>query len=466
MPLPWNGKKTLRLDMFRLGSPTIIPAVFILILIFIFFMPPFTPSHAGDLNAGVEKVEIAAGEVLDIRRCLEIALRNQPGIRAARGQVAASQSRVGQAQSNYYPQVDLSAGYTSDHSPTASGRTSARGDYYSNSVTLSQNIYDFGRTSSQVRVQELNTEAFRSDLRDVVSLTIFNVKQAYYSLLQAIRNREVARETVRQFEQQLEQARGFFEAGIRPRFDVTRAEVDLSNSKVNLIRAENEIRLSASRLKNAMGVPGAPDFTIEDDLEVRKYEMTIDEATARALRARNDLRASAARKRSVEESIDLARRDYYPSISGGADYTWAGSGYPLDDGWSAEVTITLPLFDGYLKKHRVSESRANLEVTSANDDIIRQNVLFEVQQAYFSLEEAAERIPAAELALRQAQENLEIANGRYATGVGSPIEVTDATVAYINSKTSFVQALTDYKTAWASLERAMGEGVGENNAGQ
>jgi outer membrane protein TolC len=435
----------------------------LIIFLGIFITAPFTASGAEVSGGGPEKTtEIADGGVLHLERCLEIALRKQPGIRAARGQAAASQSRIGQAEADYYPKVDLSAGYNSDHSVSSVNRTRARGDYYSNSVTLSQNIYDFGRTSSQVRIQELNTDAFRSELHNTVSLTVFNVKQAYYGLLQTRRNREVAEETIKQFEKQLEQARGFFEAGVRPRFDVTRAEVDLSNAKVNLIRADNDIRLFMSRLKNAMGVPDAPDFDIKDDLEIRKYEITLEEATAKALRARQDLRASGARKRAVEESVTLANRGYYPFVSGNADYTWAGDGYPLDDGWSAGVTITLPLFSGFLTRHQVRESKANLEVTSANEDIVRQNIMFEVQQAYFNLREADERIPAAELVLRQAHENLEIANGRYATGVGSPIEVTDAAVAYINARTSFVQALTDYKTAGASLERAMGERDGED----
>lgn len=421
------------------------------LLIFIFFvMAPIAAFGAEQRgSAGIQ-----SGDVLGLDECIETALRMQPNIRAARGQAAAGQSRVGQAKAEYYPQVDLTAGYSRSQAVSAAIRS---GDYFTNSLTLSQNIYDFGRRSALVKAQERSAEALREELGDTVSETVYNVKQAYYALLQAQRNREVAVETIKQFERQLEQAQGFFDAGLRPRFDVTRAEVDLSNARLNLIRAENNIRLIEARLKNEMGVPQAPDFNIKDDLEVRRFDITLDGAIARALQSRQDIKAAEARTRSFKESLSLAEKGNYPFISGIADYTWAGDGYPFEDGWTAGVTLTWPIFNGFFTRHQVGESKASLEASSADEDIIRQDVLLEVQQAYYNLRESGERIPAAELALRQAQENLDIANGRYATGVGSPIEVTDATVAYINAKTALVQALTDYKTALAGLERAMGE---------
>ena len=60
------------------------------------------------------------------------------------------------------------------------------------------------------------------------------------------------------------------------------------------------------------------------------------------------------------------------------------------------------------------------------------------------------------LAVRQASENLDLANGRYATGVGNPIEVTDSLVAQANARTAHVAALYNFKMAQAGLEKAMG----------
>jgi outer membrane protein len=104
----------------------------------------------------------------------------------------------------------------------------------------------------------------------------------------------------------------------------------------------------------------------------------------------------------------------------------------------------------------VEESKANLNVLTANEESLRQTVFLDVQQAYLNLKQAEDSIPTAELGVKQAEENFDIANGRYAAGVGNPIEVTDAEISLLSAKLSHIQALYDYKVAQASLEKAMG----------
>ena len=83
-------------------------------------------------------------------------------------------------------------------------------------------------------------------------------------------------------------------------------------------------------------------------------------------------------------------------------------------------------------------------------------MFLEVQQAYLTLRAAEEAIPTAKLGVEQAQENLDIANGRYAAGVGNPIEVTDAEVSLANARLAHIQTLYADKVAQANLEKAMG----------
>lgn len=416
---------------------------------------------------------IKKGESLNLERCIEIALRRHPSIVAAQNTVHANQSKVGQAGANYYPQIDLSAGYSRVNSASSrslstgsTGSSSSYGsssgssgdsyDQYSGSVTLKQNIYDFGKTHTQVNIQNLNLDSSISDLDNTTGQVTFNVSQAYYGVLKAKRNRDVAEETVRQFQQHLEQAKGFFEVGTKPKFDVTKAEVDLSNARLNLIRAANALRTAMVTFNNALGVPDAPEYVIEDNLSFRKYEMPLEDAIEKAYANRHDLKSIVAKKRSSGEAIELAKKGYYPSLSGSASYSRSGESFPLKEGWNAGVTLSFPVFSGFLTKNQVEESKANLNVIKANEESLRQNILLDVQQAYLNLTEAEERIGAAELTVRQATENFEIANGRYGAGVGNPIEVTDAEVALANAKTAHIQALYDYKVAHASMERAMG----------
>lgn len=438
------------------------PKALVFLIPFLFTLTAYTGvASSQEPPAAVEdNTVIRPGDTLDLKTCINIALKKQPNIKAAANNVYAGQSRVFQAESNYYPQVEASAGYSRTASAPSVNRptvSSSRAfDLYSSSIDLTQKIYDFGRTSGQVNVQRSNLESTRADLENTRNQTAFNVKQAYYTVLQAEKNRTVAQDSVKQFEQHLEQAKGFYEVGTKPRIDVTKAEVDLSNAKVNLIKAENALRIARVNLNNAMGVPEAPEFALKDELVFERYGITMDEALAKALANRPDLKSTFEKAKAAEESLALSKKNYYPTLSGNAAYNWSGESLPLERGWNVGATVTIPIFTGFLTKYQVEESKANLNVSYANLELSRQNVFLDVRQAYLNLREAEERVPATELAVRQAAENLELADARYATGVGNPIELTDAAVAYSNARLAYFQALSDYKIAQANLDKAIG----------
>ncbi|MGC2063585.1 MAG: TolC family protein [Thermodesulfovibrionales bacterium] len=416
--------------------------------------------------SGADEV-IKKGELLTLERAVAIASERHPNISAGRSSIDAAQSRVGQARSGYYPQIGMSAGYSrvkqtvSSATQTPGSDTTLRSangsfDQYSGSIALTQNLFDFGKTKAQVDVQSFNLEASRDDLSGITDVVVFNVKQSYFAILKAKRTRDVAEETVSQFVKHLDQAKGFFEVGTKPKFDVTKAEVDLSNAKLSLIKAENAQRVALVTLNNALGIPDAPEYLIEDNLSFQKYAITYDEALEKAYKNRPDLTALLARKSAAEKAVTLAEKGYYPFLTGNAGYNRTGESFPLNNGWSVGATLSFPIFSGFLTKNQVEEARANLNVIKANEETLRQNILLEVKQDYLALAEAEERIANAELTVRQATENLEIANGRYAAGVGNPIEVADAEVSLSNAKTEHIAALYDYRVGRASIEKAIG----------
>lgn len=424
----------------------------ILLAITFLVLIPFT-SRADDI--------IKNGDQLDIERCIEIALRMHPGITASANTVNVNKSRVGEAKADFYPHISVSSGYSkispaSDTGSSISVDSANSYDQYTGSIALKQNIYDFGKTAAQVQVRRLNLDASRSDLKNISGHVVLSVRKAYFGVLKAAKDRDVAEEAVKQFEQHLARAKGFYEAGTKPRFDVTKAEVDLSSSKLNLIKATNALRLVVAALNNAMGLPEAPEYTLEDSLSADAYVITLEEALMLAYKNRPDLESAVLRKQAAERSVVLAEKGHYPALNGSASYNWTGEDFPLNEGWNAGMTLSVPIFSGFLTTHQVKGSKAELKVQNANEELLRQAVFLEVQQAYLGLIEAAESIPAAELIVRQSEENLELANGRYAAGVGNPVEVTDAQLSLSSARTSHIQALYDYKIAHASLEKAMG----------
>ncbi|MBI3606977.1 MAG: TolC family protein [Nitrospirae bacterium] len=408
---------------------------------------------------------------LTLQEAVTIALDHHPNLLAARGTVQAQTARVGEARANFLPHLDLTSDYTrttSNVAPssrsssltpsTTSGSSNTSFNNYSAGLSLQQRIYDFGKTGAEVAAANEALDATRWDQEASRQSVVFNVKGAYFGLLKARRLVHVDEETVGQFEEHLRQVEGFYQAGIRTQFDVTKAQVDLTNARLALITARNAAEVARATLANAIGVPDHPIGEIEDVLGFEKVDIVADEAIKEALAHRPELLSISAEHRAREAALRSATRNDFPVLSGTADYTYRGEDFPLAWNWSAGINLTVPLFSGYLTRSQIAEARANLAVVGANEETIRQTILLEIHQAYSNLIEAEERVQTSALVVRQAEENLALANGRFQAGVGASVERTDAQVQLTNAKTAQIQALYDYRIDHAQIEKAMGRG--------
>lgn len=418
---------------------------------------------------------VAPGEVLTLKKAIEVALKNQPTIEAQTGQVASGEAKLGQARGSYYPHISLAGAYTSiwPVSQQTALTTSSSGlppgnfvptgthgayDQYATVGSLSQLLFDFGKTGAQVNAQKLSTQAARHDLASAKEQVIFDVRQAYYTLLGAQLAHGVTAESVEQFKKQLMRARALYDVGAKPKFDVTKAEVDLSNAEVTLIKAEYGVRVARVTLSNAMGMPDLSSYTVENYLSSETTEQSFEEAARIAFAHRPDLLSLKNKKESARQSIKAAQRAHLPTLNGSATLTYVGDGFPLDHGWTAGVVMVLPLFTGFVTTYQVAEARAGLTVASANERSLRQTIVLDLEQGFLALNEATKRMRSTEVALKQARENVEFAAERYAAGLAIAIEVTDALVAHANAELAHIGSLYDRKVAEARIDKAIGDG--------
>ena len=395
---------------------------------------------------------VTKGERLNLDKCIDIALKKHPQIAAAASTLEVNKSKVGQAQSGYYPQINWSAGMSRNASPLITNQY----NQYSHSLSLNQNIYDFNRVGTRVDIQGFYLEAARADLENMKLNIILGVKQAYYEALRAKRAREINADTVQQFEEHLETAKGFFEAGAKPIFDVTKAEVDLGNARINMVKANNAVTITIVNLNNAMGMPTAPPYELEDYVDFQISQVDLYKSLNEAFLNRPDLQSLVRQKEAAQRAIQLAQKDYLPTLAGSANYGWSGQEFPLENGWNVGATLNFNVFSGFLTKNQVGAALATLEVTRAGEETLRQSIRLDVEQALANLQAAAKSIDVATISVRQATENYGLAQGRYGAGVGVPMELTDAVVALGNARLALSGAIYDHMQATASLKKAMG----------
>jgi TolC family type I secretion outer membrane protein len=402
----------------------------------------------------------APGQVLSLQEAINLALRQQPTIRSAQDGVNASVARVPQALSNYYPRLDWITSVGRSQTFSTSSNNTLQSNAFSTALQARQLLYDFGKTGALVDEARANVRQSQGFFEQTRETVVFNVRQTYYQLLQARRLVAVADAQVARADLNLRSAQGFYDVGTRPKSDVTRAEVDVANAQVALIRARNLVRLSEVNLANALGLAAATPIEIQDILNFEPVSLDAEALRAEAVSNRPELAQAKARIDAARAQLNGARAGYLP------DLVAIGSvgGFTQDpalnlfgqDTWAVAGTLSWNLFQGFFTLNRVKETEANLDAAQANYDSLELQVRLDVEQAIIAVVEASERIGATGKAVESSRENLRLAQGRYDAGVGTILDLTTAQLDLTTAEADQVTALTDHKLAQASLDKAVG----------
>ncbi|MDU4960137.1 MAG: TolC family protein [Sporomusaceae bacterium] len=387
---------------------------------------------------------------LSLQECIDSALTLHPDLNAAAGRLDAKRAAIGQAEADRKWQFSASSSYT------RSGGDQDSGGAYSNKLKAEQLLYDFGKSGLKVKAAEVSQEAAAADYLTARDTVIADVREAYYSLNQAVRQTRVAATRYDNYRKRLEWAEAYYEAGTKARIEVTKARADLANAKLDLVKAQSEVAASEAELASAMGQPLLRLDSVDDALAYQAYEITLEQALARALDTRPELTASRKNVEYAQLNLALQKKGMAGSVSTSADYGFSGSA-PFDDrGWSAGVSLAFPLGDGGLTKSKISGAAAELATAAAEQGSLENAVRLSVRKTWEALKSAREALTAALASETEAQETLDLANARYQAGVGDSLEISDAVETYATAQTATVSALYQYQQARLELEKAMG----------
>src|SRR3989454_12302007 len=152
-----------------------------------------------------------------------------------------------------------------------------------------------------------------------------------------------------------------------------------------------------------MGIQTDSPYRVQEPSLGEAYQITLDEAVARAMQLRPEMISQQAQERAAEVAIKAAQGNFFPTVTSSASYSYSATDFPLVYNWNVAGTVNIPIFSGFLTQQQVAQARANLLRTKANGDVLRQNILLEVNQALLNLEAAKERLRVTAVAGGRAQ---------------------------------------------------------------
>lgn len=400
---------------------------------------------------------------LTLQQAIETALRQNPSITAARQAGAQADARVREARAAYYPQI----GFNGIAKAGLSGATNALGlvglpasplyRNFADSLNASQSVFDFGRTRHRLAFERKMRDAAEADVATVEAGVSLKVEQAYYGLLRAQRLREVAVEIVRSREVTVRQAQTLYEGQIRSRVDLDLARVSLSRAQLRASEAENQVHAAIATFGMALGGPQDSEYILEaPDVSVPKLE-PVESWIEEGLRARPELQSLRLEKEAAAEQLEWAKSQKKPLLNlaftgGYARFTNLLARELLAGG----AGLAMPLFTGGRIEGQEEEAEAQLRVLEAREELLKQQVGFEIRTAWFRLENAVESLPMLRLQSEAAGNAARLADERYRERLGSFVELAAAQASLAEASASESAGLYDAKIAEAELRRASG----------
>lgn len=329
-------------------------------------------------------------------------------------------------------------------------------------IEVRQALYTGGQVRAALRIAKFTQESSYWNLRDTVDRIVARVRTQFDSILLNRSLITVQEESTRLLENQLQDQQNRFKAGSVPRFNVLRAEVELSNVRPNLIRARNDYLIAQLELCKTLGLPagpgGDPQLLVVGQLSGSPRPFSLSTALQVARERRPLLKVQRQNILIETEQIKVALAGYKPRLDINAGYEARNSILSNDlsdviNGWFFGVTGRWEIFDGLATSGRTQQARSRLETARLNYLDSLQQVELEVQKAFARMRQAQETIESQQKNVEQALEALRLATERLDAGAGTQLDVLDARVALTRARITELQARADYQIALAEFDR-------------
>jgi len=403
--------------------------------------------------------------------CINIALAQNAAILKAKSDLESTAGVVIQTRAVALPTLQASSQvkHSEPQAIESFPNSTPPNNNWNSGIQLVQGIYEGGKLIAAIQAASATKKQAVAQYDTQVADTLLAVRLAYYDVLLAAQQITVNEASVKLLQKELDDQQRRFDAGTVPHFNVLRAEVALANAKPNLFRANSQYRIAKNVLANLLGYNLPRDvmenipLNLTDTFDVADWNMALPDAIQQALERRTELQD--LREQVVLQKLNVvsAKSGYKPTIQAFAGYSWNNSqftdpsdlGYTIH-GWNVGGQATWALFDGALTIGKVKQAKALYKKSQTELEDRSRQIELDVRTAYSDFLEAREVLDSQTKVQEQAEEALREANARFDAGTGTQLDVLDAETSLTQARTTQVQALHDYATARARLERSIG----------
>jgi outer membrane protein len=395
---------------------------------------------------------------LTLKDAEQRALAGHPDIAGAQAAAQALQQTVREVKSAYWPGV---FGNVTGAAASPEGARITAGalnnpsifDRLATGVIASQLVTDFGRTNDLVQSQKLRAGAQEQDVTLVRAEVLLDVDRSYFDVLRAQAVERVARQTVDARQLVVDQVTALTNSGLRSGLDLSFARVNLSQTQLLLVQAQGDVQSAFASLNTAMGAPQTSTYQLVEEPFAAPSADDVSATIAQALRDRPDVAAERLSAQAAARFADAERALLLPVVSavavaGVTPYRDSALGEHYA---AAGFNVTVPVFNGGLFSARHAEAAYRAQAADATLRDLENRVTRDVTIAWVQTRTAYQRVDLTNQLVAQASDALDLAQQRYAMGLSSIVELTQAQLNKTQADIDLASARFDYQSKTAAL---------------
>ncbi|MHC5672075.1 TolC family protein [Nostoc sp.] len=419
-----------------------------------------------------EEVRLEGNQAITLAQALELARRNNHDLQVSILQLERSRAAVREAQAALLPTLGLTGDIT--RSQSASGQLEDKlyqqeglvspnagipATAFNGSAQLTYNVYTSGNRQATIRQAEEQERSDQLAVETQFETIRLNVATDYYNLQQADEQVRISQSAVQNSEASLRDAQSLERAGVGTRFDVLRSQVNLANSQQNLINAISQQQVARRQLATRISLSQSVNISAADPVELAGlWNQSLEQTIVLAFQNRSELQQQLAQRNIGEQQRRQALSSLGPQVSLVASYSLLdqfNDNISVTDGYAVGVRASLNLYDGGAAVARADQAKANIAIAETQFAEQRNQIRFQVEQAYSSQQSSLTNVQTANTGLEEAREALRLARLRFQAGVGTQTDVINSENDLTTAEGNRVTAILNYNRALAQLQRSV-----------
>ncbi|GAA4336071.1 hypothetical protein GCM10023149_44540 [Mucilaginibacter gynuensis] len=413
----------------------------------------------------------AQDKVLTLNEAVDLGIKNSKVLKLSQSKIDQAISQYEQAKDESLPTGKVNFGYNRAQIPAnklvlgeETLRLPAHADAYLGTVSLSQTIFSGGKFKYARQSTELLAQVSRLDAVNDQDQIVYDVINSYYNLYKVLQSKKVVEQNLATIDQQIKQAKRFFDQGLVTKNDVLQFQLQRANVELNGIDLESNRKIVNYNLNILLGLPETTQLKIDqlndDDKPVGILAGYIDTALVN----RPELRQTDLRAKVADINIKNVKANLSPTLAAAASaYYIDANANPLPKSGNFITPISVGLTASWnfgalwTNKNKETEAKIEREQVDISRGITADRIKNEVNQNYQNYQAAIDKIKLLQTSIAQATENNKILESKYKSNISSAVDRADAQTLLYQAEINLELAKADAGLAYYTLLKSTGK---------